>query len=254
MESSLHKQLKELYTADGGKREVFVDGFRVDALCDSSTILEIQLGPLIAIRRKLTVLLANYCVHLVKPLVTKRFFRWVGKDGALVWHRSDPRATPKWQIFEDLVYFTNLFPHPNLTIRLPLTTVEEDRLSPRTLADRKRGGRKTPVLDIRLREIQGEIILRDAADLLQLLPTELPQPIDTASLSRQLNIPQWEARRIVYCLRECGVLRQVGYRKRFRTYMLTEPPKDQGKHPLAQAACPSPWPTPLPSLAGPRPK
>ncbi len=254
MESSLHKQLKELYTPDGGKCEVFVDGFRVDALSDSSTILEIQLGPLIAIRRKLAALLANYCVHVVKPLVTRRFFRWVGKDGAVIWHRSDPRATPTWQIFEDLVYFTSLFPHPNLTIRVPLATVEEDRLSPRTFAGRKRQSNKTPVLDIRLREVQGEIILRDAVDLLRLLPPELPQPIDTASLSRQLNIPEWEARRILYCLRECGVLRQVGYRKRFRTYMLTEQPKDQEKPPLAQAACRSTWPTLLPCLAGPSPK
>jgi len=254
MERSLHKQLKELYTAGGGKREVLIDGFRVDALCDCSTILEIQLGPLVAIRRKLTALLAHYRVHLVKPLVIRRFFRWVGKDGALIWHRSDPRVTPTWQIFEDLVYFTNLFPHPNLTIRLPLATVEEHRLSPRTIAVRKRPSKKMPVLDIRLREIQGEIILRHAADLLQLLPAELPQPMDTASLSRLLDIPEWEARRIVYCLRECGVVRQVGYRKRFRTYILTERPKDQEKHPRAQAASRSPCPTPLPCFASPRPK
>jgi hypothetical protein len=230
MESSLHKQLKELYTTSGGKTEVAFGGFRVDALSDSG-ILEIQLGPLVAIRRKLSCLIAQYPVHVVKPLVVNRHFRWVQEDGTLLWHRADPRSGPPWGFFADLVYMTKLFPHPNLTFHLPRVVVEEERLSPRILSrskgqgQRKNRGKKgkAKVLDIRLLEVRGEIVLREAEDVLHLLPRELPDPIDTAVLSRHLNIPEWEGRRIVYCLRECGVLRRIGYRKRYRTYTIVTP-------------------------------
>ncbi|MFQ5734409.1 MAG: hypothetical protein ACE5KM_20920, partial [Planctomycetaceae bacterium] len=72
METTLHRQLKELYVDDVDNREVAVDGFRIDAVVDS-TLIEIQCASLSAIRDKVRRLLESHDVRVVKPLAARKF-------------------------------------------------------------------------------------------------------------------------------------------------------------------------------------
>ncbi len=73
MERSLHRQLKERYGPDlGGRAEVVLGPFRVDAVAPDGRLIEIQSGPLGLLRGKLQKLLPDRQVCVVKPIVVAR--------------------------------------------------------------------------------------------------------------------------------------------------------------------------------------
>ena len=64
-ESSLHRDLKELYQRrTGGETEVLVDGYIVDLKCDDM-IVEIQTGNFSRLHKKLMLLLVEHQVRVV---------------------------------------------------------------------------------------------------------------------------------------------------------------------------------------------
>ncbi|MCS7238318.1 MAG: hypothetical protein NZ899_08615 [Thermoguttaceae bacterium] len=219
MEFSLHASLKKLFAGDNGKAEVRVGRFRVDALADGK-IIEIETGPLLGVREKLRQLLLFHPVLVVKPIVKHRYVRWFDSAGQLVCHRQLP--VPDWKLafFDDLVYLTRVFPNPNLSLRFVLVSVEEHRLSPKYIRNNRSPGRGRMV-DVFLKQVDKQVDLVNAADLLKLLPSDLPVVFDTVSLAELWKIEPWEARKILYCLRECGLVQRVGCRNRFRQYVLT---------------------------------
>jgi len=84
METSLHRALKQRYGPEvGGSTEVSVRGFRIDAVDGAGTLIEVQSGPLGPLRAKLTRLLPDHRVRVVKPIGIRR--RVVRRG------RSDPR-------------------------------------------------------------------------------------------------------------------------------------------------------------------
>ena len=61
---------------------------------------------------------------------------------------------------------------------------------------------------------------RPASDLLQLLPSQLPQPFHTGHLAEQLNVHRSVAQRIAYCMRQTGAVTEVGKQGNTRLYQL----------------------------------
>ncbi len=226
-EFSLHASLKRLYVGENGRTEVPLAGWRVDGLV-AGQVIEIQTGPFLAIRKKICSLLRSHSVLLVKPVPAQKILCWVDENGNPVRRRIIRVGNFLLNAFDDLVYFTRIFPHPHLAIRFVGVTVEEKRLSPRYIKSRSRR-RRSAIVDVILAQIVGQVDLHTSADLLRLLPGSLPGIVDAARLSDFLGVPVWQARKILYCLRECGAARQVGYRRRFRVYEL-----------LGQASCTTP--------------
>ena len=48
------------------------------------------------------------------------------------------------------------------------------------------------------------------ADMLALLPADLPSPFTTADLSEAMDTPRWVAQKMAYCLRGMGAVLAVG--------------------------------------------
>ena len=71
METSLHRELKERYAAEEGRTEVVVDRYRIDAVVGEE-LIEIQHGPLAAIRDKVGRLLDGHHVRVVKPIIARK--------------------------------------------------------------------------------------------------------------------------------------------------------------------------------------
>ena len=125
METSLHRELKEFYCDDEAAREVSVQGFRIDAVVDG-TLIEIQQASLAALRQKTKVLLETHSVTIVKPLCClKTIIRLKRKKGLVASTRTSPRHETIFSMFDDLVHFVDVFPHPNLTLEVLLTEQEE---------------------------------------------------------------------------------------------------------------------------------
>jgi hypothetical protein len=221
METSLHRQLKEVYAGPDDQLEVRVDGFRIDVV-SGGQLVEIQHGPLAAIRDKVRRLLDKHRVLVVKPIVARRHLVKQNRQGGrVVQRRQSPKHGTIVDLFGELVHFTNVFPHPNLVLEVPLVEVEEWRY-PGHGRRRRRRARDHQTEDQKLMEIQQVHRFRTAADLRRLIPRKLPSPFHTLQLAQAMDIQRWVAQQIAYCLRQTGTITQVGKQGNSLLYELTD--------------------------------
>lgn len=209
METTLHRQLKALYAGPKAVVEQRLLGFRIDAVRDGQ-LVEIQHGSLSAIRDKIARLLKSHRLLVVKPLVVwKTIVKLAKRGGKEVSRRLSPKQATQLDLFDELVYFTRVFPHKNLTIETPLVEIEERRYPGH---GRRRRWRQNDhvVEDQRLLSVLAVERFRTTADLLNLLPVSLPQPFHTGQLAEALAIRRWMAQRIAYCLRQTGAASVCG--------------------------------------------
>jgi hypothetical protein len=217
METSLHRDLKALYAHQSARFEVSLDGFRIDAV-SRGRLVEIQHGSLAAIRDKVRTLLENHRVLVVKPIVVrKHLVKRASKDGPVAARRMSPKCGTILDLFDELVHFTRVFPHPRLTLEVPLVDVEEWRYPGHGRRHRWRAS-DHQVEDQKLLTVHRSYRLRTAADLVRLIGCPLPQPFHTGQLAESLQVRRWVAQRIAYCFRQMGAACEVGKQGNTRLY------------------------------------
>lgn len=210
MEHSLHADLKHFYAGPTPSVEVVVDGYRVDAT-SHGWLVEIQQGPLWAIRKKTQALLEKHRVLVVKPIVmTRTIARLEGEGGQVISYRKSPKQGRQWDVFEDLVHFARVFPHPRLRIDVAFVDVVEYRY-PRQRRSWRRPSYQ--LADRQLVQVRETVTLMTADDLRLLLPG-LPEVFDSAALAEVLELPRWRAQQVAYCLRETGAVQVLGRTRR----------------------------------------
>ncbi len=208
METSLHRALKSHYAGSPDQVEVRLGDYRIDAVVGQE-LIEIQHGSLAAIRDKIRKLLEDHQVLVVKPIVARKVL--VKAQAGSTTRRVSPKRGSLLDLFEELVYFTRVFPHPRLTLEVVLVEVEEWRAPGH---GRRRRWRRTDhvVTDQKLVAIVDKRRLATAADLWDMLPAGLPAPFHTGDMAELFEVRRRIAQRIAYCLRHCGAIRQVGKR------------------------------------------
>ena len=180
--------------------------YRIDVL-DGRRVIEIQHSSLASIRPKIKKLLSKHRVDVVKPIVARKKIVKLDKKGGVVKSRRwSPKRGSELDLFQELIYFTSVFPHPRLTLRIPLVEIEETRYP-----HRRRWFRgQFKVQDQSLVRVVSETSYRSRDDLIQLLPTSLGEPFGTLELSEEMAIKRWVAQKIAYCLRKTGCAQAVG--------------------------------------------
>lgn len=212
METNLHKALKTLYAGDTSP-EVPLETYRVDAIRDD-LLIEVQCAGLAALRDKLHTLLPQHRVLVVKPLIrsTHYIHRRYSKvvETGTVKHRYG-----QLRIFDELVHWTKLFPHKNLTLEILEIDQWEHRRPP------SRGWRRKHRVEGRaLKTIYTRHHIETAHDLLSLLRDVPDGEFDTQQLAKANRIPRWLAQKIAYVLRAANVIEQVGKRGNAAIYQL----------------------------------
>jgi hypothetical protein len=211
METSLHRELKRLYAGEAAQVEVRHGSYRIDAIVGDE-LVEIQHGSLAAIGAKIRSLLVEHRVRVVKPIVAhKVLVKRKRRGGRVIERRASPKRGTLMDLFDELVYFTRVFPHERLTLEIILVDIEEWRYPGHGRRRRYRQG-DFQVEDQKLVRVVGTHRLETAADLARLCPCELPSPFDTGDLSRALGIARPIAQRMAYCFREMGTAQTVGKR------------------------------------------
>jgi signal recognition particle subunit SEC65 len=222
METSLHRELKKLYAGDDAQTEVALDKYRIDAV-SGKQLIEIQHGSLAAIRSKIQRLVHDHRVLVVKPIVaSKLLVKQSGPQGRILSRRMSPKRGKLLDIFDELVYFTRVFPHPRLTLEIVLVEVEEWRYPGHGRRRRWRKGDHV-VADQKLLSVGQSVRLRRASDLVQLVPGKLPKNFHTGHLAELAGIHRHIAQRIAYCLREMQAVEQIGKQGNALLYQL--PPR-----------------------------
>ncbi|OYW18273.1 MAG: hypothetical protein B7Z55_10930 [Planctomycetales bacterium 12-60-4] len=210
METTLHRQLKALYAGPKAKCEVWVDGYRIDAV-KRGRLIEIQQSSLAALRSKVRTLLQSHSVLIVKPLFARKLIiRRDPKTHQILSQRTSPQHQTVWDLFLELVHFVDVFPHPRLTLEVLLTEIEEQRCD---RPSRRWKGKAYRIIDRQLTEVGVRNVFRSAADLRKLLPGDLPTEFTSNELAAAAGLPSWWAQKVTYCLRKTGAVETVGKRR-----------------------------------------
>ena len=217
-EKSLHAGIKEWYGRSGDQFEVQVDGFFID-IVRGEQLIEIQTRHFGAMKRKLGRLLDNHPVLLLHPIAQEK---WIVRETAVgqpISRRKSPKKGQALDLFAELMRIPHLLPHPNLVVGALLTRQEEIWRDDGQGSWRRKGW---SLHDHRLLEVVGLHTFATPADLLTLLPPDLPQPFTTRHLARLGKLNLNLAQRITYTLSRCDVIAQVGKEGRSNLYRVLE--------------------------------
>lgn len=228
METSLHRQLKNFYAGEDAATEVRLGRFRIDVV-RGGELIEIQHGSLAALRDKVRTLTAEHDVRVVKPIIVRKTLVKLAKRGGKVLERrTSPKRGKLLDVFEELVYWRRVFPHPRLTLEIVLVDIEEHRFPGH---GRRRRWRRNEfqVDDQHLLAVHETRTFRSGADLVALLPELLPTTFHSGHVAEGLAVGRGTAQRIVYCLREMGLLAQVGKERNALLYRMLPPPPPETK-------------------------
>ncbi|MDP7040263.1 MAG: hypothetical protein QGI45_13980 [Myxococcota bacterium] len=209
METTLHRQLKDLYANENSQQEVQMGKYRIDLVRDD-VLVEIQLGSLAAIRDKIQTLIKSHRVLLVKPIVDrKHLIKLKSRGGDIISRRRSPKRANIMSLFDELVYCTKIFPHPNLCIDVPFIEIEELRFAGQ---GRKRWRRKNSfqIEDQKLIGITGVQRFSSGADLRKLIPKKLPSTFHTGDLAQAIGEPRKTAQQMAYCFARMNISEQIG--------------------------------------------
>lgn len=233
METSLHQSLKLHYALDPARCEQRLGRYRIDAVAADGRLIEIQHGSLGAIRPKIRELLQSHDVLIVKPIVVgKLLVKRARQGGPVIGRRRSPKQGSLVDLFHELVYFVDIFPHERLTLEVLLVDIEEWRYPGHGRRRRWREG-DFVVEDQHLLKIRETLPLVTRADLRALLPKKLPSPFHSGQLATAMDVPRWVAQRVAYCLRSMQIVSEVGKERNTRLYDWVEPVRPRRKRRVA---------------------
>jgi hypothetical protein len=200
-EGSLHAALKLHLSQPGDRFEVPLQGFVVDLL-RGDTCIEVQTGGFAAMGPKLDRLLDDFHVHVVHPIALAS---WIERRDLPT--RKSPTRGCLHDVVDELVSVPTMLDHPNLTLEVLLVEVDVVKVADPTMR-RRRGGWRT--VDRRLRRIVGRHGFRTLADLLALLPDDLPPEWTTKDVADGAGIARRRAQQLAYVLKANDLVVEVG--------------------------------------------
>jgi hypothetical protein len=213
-EKTLHEQLKEFYAMESGEIESVLGDYRVDVV-RGDLLIEIQTKSFSSIRKKLRKLVVDHRVRLVHPVPYMKWVVRVDSEGKQVGRRKSPKRGRVEEVFRELVYMPELLAHPNFELEVALVNMEE------FLIDDGKGSwrrKRWSIHDRRMLNIHGRHLYQAPVDFLKLLPESLPEVFTTRQLAGESKLRINLAQKMVYCLRNMGVLVQKGKKGRAKLY------------------------------------
>lgn len=216
-ENSLHAGLKSWYARPGDQLEKKIDGYVID-LVRGFLCVEIQTQHFSALKRKLVRLLENHPVRLVYPIPYEKWIINTSTDGATVLgRRKSPKRGQMVDLFNELVRFPQLVLNSNFSLEV-LMIREEVIWTADGRGSWRRKGRS--ILDQRLLEVVSSRLFTKLDEYRIFLPSSMPPIFTTGELATEAKMPDYLARRVVYCLRKMGLLKNIGKRGHYLTYCL----------------------------------
>lgn len=222
-EKSLHAVLKYYYQPDESQHERKIGRMTADAILPNGSILEIQTRSFYSLRKKLPLFLAYGQVHLVAPVIQKKWVCWLHPEtGEVVSKRLSPKRYTPIDLSRDLGYIREFLLHPKLTVHFPLLEAEEYRLLDGWGNDGKRGSTRYERIPLNLLE---EWVMKSPQDYIALLPDNLPEVFTIKELEKSARISSRCAYAAAAIFRETGILKECGYCGRAKCYCRSEKEK-----------------------------
>lgn len=213
-EWELHEQLKHLYAGTDGRTEQEIDGFVVDVV-RGDELVEIQTRGFGRLRRKIEALSPAHPLRLVYPIALETTITKLSLGGELLSTRRSPRRGRLEEVFGELTSIADLLPHDGVTVEALLVRAVETRIDDGRGSWRRRG---VSIVARQLGSVVSAHELREAADYLALLPSELGHSFTNRDLIAAGGLRYRTAQPMTSALRKMGLLRVAEPRGRERVY------------------------------------
>lgn len=216
-EKPLHASLKEWCAQPGDRFEVPVDRFVID-IVRGDLLLEIQTGNFASIKSKLTTLVGSHQVRLIRPIAQEKWIVKLAKDDSGgITRRKSPKRGRVEDLFWEMVSFPQLLADPNFSLEVLMIREEEVRRYEEKRNWRRRGWATD---ERRLLEVVEQTSYEEPADWRAFIPIDV-ETLTAKDLAEARGIRNELAQKMVYCLRNVGVLELVGKRGRANLYEVT---------------------------------
>ena len=219
-ESSLHAAIKNHIFREGDLVEARYKGFIIDLIRDG-LLIEIQTKNFGGLRKKIKNLIDSARIRIVHPIVVeKRIVLMDAEENRIIRSRRSPKKGDLWDVFDELIYIHKWFEHINLEIQLLFVKVEERRADD-SKGSWRRGG--VSIIDAGLDEVIDEKRFIHPFQFIKYFPPLFKEKaFTTADLAKGLKITKNKARKIAYCLRECGIFTITGKKGNAYVYVLKQ--------------------------------
>ena len=217
-ESSLHRELKLIYTGRGGQTEVETAGFVVDGVNADGACIEVQgrnFGG--AFMGKVAKLAALGNVKVVYPVIIAKYLEVFDEEGTQQYRRKSGRRGSVWDVFFPLIYAPEMPLVPGLEIELALVDVAERRVRDGKGSWRRRG---VSIRDRKLLALHESVTLKRPADYLRFVPFAKNLEFTSGDLAAQAGIRVELARKTLYVLARLGIVEKTGRKGNRLVYRL----------------------------------
>lgn len=207
-EKPLHAILKWWLDDNPAHHEVTLPCGKVADIYDGTAVTEVQTGSFSPLRKKLEVLLPDYPVTVVHPVVRRKYLAWIDPEtGETTPARKSPRVGSFTDGGKELVYLLPLLSHPNLTVKLVLIDAEERRLADGWGNGGKRGSHRAVLLPL---SVEDTLTLRGPADYAAIIPVGLPATFTAQQFGKAAKMQGRNLWGTLKVLTDRGVIARVG--------------------------------------------
>ena len=213
-ETTLHSALKYCFQPDPKFHELRISGYICDAF-SGTTVYEIQTSQLYKLRRKLSVLLPEYRLTVIYPVITEKRVVLSDADGNVVREYKSPKKGSIMALAAELYGIREFLTHPRFSVAAVYLTVAEMRKL--TAGKRK----KSTVTDKIPEKFSHVEFFREAEAYRSLLPESLADSFTAADFFRAAKVPEKTGRPALNVLTVTGAVMKTGKSGRCILYSKT---------------------------------
>jgi len=213
-ESSLHRSLKFHYSGSDGETETLVGSYVCDGRTSEGELIEVQTGSFGPLKEKAKKLTKTDKLRIIHPIIVQKYIELYDEKGRLIRKRKSPRKGSSWDLFNVLIYGTELPLLKNLSIELALIDIIEKRIDDGKGSWRRKG---VSINDHILSAVHNSIILKSLKDYSQFIPYKKKELFTVRDFGEKAGINVTLARKVLYTLTKMGLVEQAG--KQGRAYL-----------------------------------
>lgn len=204
-EKTLHAVIKNYIEPNEDYHEVPLEGYVADIYKDGH-VYEIQTANFNTMRKKLEKFLPLYPVTIVHPIPATKWLRWIDVETGEISDRrkSTKKGTPQ-AIFRELYKIRPFLDHPNLSIRILMIDMEENRILDGWSRDKKKGSHRENRIPV---ELIDDLTIECIEDYRMLIPPEL-EHFDSKQYAKATKLTVNRARTALLVLYSLGVVERV---------------------------------------------
>jgi len=216
-ETSLHRDLKFSYAGENGRTEAEIDGFVADGISADGEFIEVQTTNFAALREKIPKFTARGHLRIVYPAIITKYLEVFNADGKRQYRRKSSRRGSPWDLFNALVYASDLPLIPRVTIELVLVDASEQRVQDGKGSRRRKG---LSIRDRQLITVHERICLEKRSDYRRFVPFKKNEGFTSTDLAEMTGISSMLARKTLYVLTKMGIVSRIGKQRNAFIYRL----------------------------------